>query len=105
MIEKVKKLLDERYPQYKGFFFQQETARQICQLFEPKPDEGRLLTDEELVEECMPTLERFEVVEKQVFYPITKPPEFSSTIRIYASIMSREAVRKTLAKTASMQGK
>lgn len=51
----------------------------------------------ELVEKCMPTLERFEEVEKQVFYPIPKPVEFSSTIRIYASTMSREAVKKTLA--------
>ena len=62
---------------------------------EPQPDEGRLLTDEELVEKCMPTVERFEEVEGQVFYPIPKPPEFSATIRVYASRMSREAVRKT----------
>jgi len=52
---------------------------------------------EELVEKCMPTLERFEEIEKQVFYPIPKPAEFSATIRIYASTMSREAVRKALA--------
>ncbi len=50
-----------------------------------------------LVEECMPTLERFEVVEKQVFFPIPKPVGFTYTIRIYASTMSREAVRNTLA--------
>lgn len=52
---------------------------------------------EELVEKCMPTLERFEEVEKQVFFPIPKPVEFAVTIRVYASTMSREAVRKTLA--------
>ncbi len=52
---------------------------------------------EKIIEECMPTLERFEVVEKQVFFPIPCPPEFSATIRIYASTMSREAVRKSLA--------
>lgn len=73
-------------------------------LFKPKPSESRLLADKELVEKCMPTLERFEEVEKQVFYPIPKPPEFSATIRIYASTMSREAVRKTLNKTASIKG-
>ncbi len=67
----------------------------------PKPDQGGLLPDEELVEKCMPTLERFEEVEKQVFYPIPTSPEFSAIIRIYASTMSREAVRKTLNKTAS----
>lgn len=59
-----------------------------------KPDREK---GEELVEKCMPALERFEEIEKQVFYPIPKPVEFSSTIRIYASTMSREAVRKTIA--------
>lgn len=80
-------------------------TQQICQLEKDKPKpEGRLLAiDEELVEKCMPTLERFEVVEKQVFFPIPKPPEFSCTIRIYAATMSREAVRKTLNKTASIE--
>ncbi len=56
-----------------------------------------LLRKEELVEKCMPTLERFEEVEKQIFFPIPKPVEFSATIRIYASTMSRESVRNTLA--------
>ncbi len=50
----------------------------------------------ELVEKCMPTLERFEIIEKQVFFPIPKPVEFSTTIRIYAATMSREAIRKAI---------
>ncbi len=52
--------------------------------------------DPKLVEECMPTLERFEEVERQVFFPVPKPLEFSATIRIYASTMAREAIRKAL---------
>ena len=51
-----------------------ELARQICQLFEPKPDESRLLTDEEIIEayidgesndpECPHTFECFMNVAK-----------------------------------------
>ncbi len=59
--------------------------------------EAKRLDIPELVEKCMPALERFEEVEKQVFYPIPKPVEFSSTIRIYASTMAREAIRKAIA--------
>ncbi len=47
-----------------------------------------------LTEKCMPTIERFEEVEKQVFYPIPYPVGFSVIIRIYASKMSREAIAK-----------
>ena len=47
-----------------------------------------------LTEKCMPTIERFEEVEKQVFFPIPCPEGFSATIRIYASKMSREAIAK-----------
>ena len=47
-----------------------------------------------LTEKCVPTIERFEDVEKQVFYPIPCPEGFSATIRIYASKMSREAITK-----------
>ncbi len=111
-IKEVKKILNKYAYQFSPDFDKEkgaswskdDIAQQICQLFpEPKGDEGRLLTDKELVEECMPTLERFEAVEKEVFFPIPKPPEFSCTIRMYASTMSREAVRKTLAKTASIK--
>ena len=51
----------------------------------------------EQVEKYMPTLERFEEIEKQVFFPIPAPREFSATIRIYASTMAREALRNILA--------
>ena len=71
-----------------------------CESCQYKPQERQdelLLT--EIVEECMPTIERFEEVQKQVFYPISaKELGCEVTCRIYASTMSREAVRKTLAK-------
>ena len=38
--EEVKKILAKF-----GFYVEDKVARQICQLFEPQPSEGRLLTD------------------------------------------------------------
>jgi len=57
MIEKVEKILNSEpvrmYPTMEDAKKairkrNAKLAQQICQLFEPKPDEGRLLTDEEL---------------------------------------------------------
>ena len=64
MIEEVKKILrDLEHTEYNKFgdkFIDaaldieqvNNTAQQICQLFEPKPDEGRLLTGEEIHKVC-----------------------------------------------------
>ena len=65
--------------------------REICQLFEPKPDEGRLLTDEVLAE-------IFVEVEKK--YGYQKTPKDFGHIRNEASIKNHyEAI---IAKTASI---
>ncbi len=69
-------------------------ANHLIQLPKDRPDKEK---KEELVEKCMPTLERFEEVEKHVFYPIPTPKEFAATIRIYASTLARESIKNTLA--------
>ncbi len=51
---------------------------------------------DKLIEKCVPSIEVFEDVEKQVFFPIPAPGEFSATIRIYASTMCRRTLAQAI---------
>jgi len=48
----------------------------------------------ELTEKYMPTIERFEQVQKEIFYPI--PSDMPLVARMYAAKIAREAIEKTL---------